>query len=361
MTNPPIEPLPFISILIVTRNNHDECQRAVDSLCAGTWPADRREIIVLEETDAPQPVTGPNVHYHTLPVRNLGVGYARNRALEKATGEIIVFTDDDCTMDLRWLEELIRPLLDDPKAGASCGAVYVPPCGPVGRCENILGFPGGGVRFVHQTGGETVRRDTFSTCNCAIRRRVLDELSLRFHEGFQTAGEDELLSRQISMHRVLYYNPQAVVYHRPRDRWSKVIPWFARRGQAAVEMLQFRENRRTAVFKLLRNSPLLRITGFLVLVSIAGLPLLPVLGLTAALYYGFLLFRYRWAWRYHPDWKTFAILPVLKLILDLSMDFGILRTLLRNRKKGSKKRSDPSADGSLAPSARPDQIKKTLK
>jgi glycosyltransferase involved in cell wall biosynthesis len=239
MTNNPMSPFPFISILIVTRNNHDECQRAVDSICAGTWPEDCREIIVLEETEAPQPVTGPNVHYHTLPVRNLGVGYARNRALEEATGEIIVFTDDDCIADPRWLDELVRPLLDD---------------------------------------------------------------------------------------------PQAVVYHRPRDRWSKVIPWFARRGQAAVEMLQFRSHRNAACFKLLRNSPLLRIAGLLVLLTVARLPLLPALGLIAALYYLFLLFRFRWAWSYHPDWKTFAILPALKLTLDLSMDAGILRTLLRQQK-----------------------------
>ncbi len=39
-----------------------------------------------------------------------GSGWARNRGIEQATGDLLVFTDDDCIPTANWIEELVQAL-----------------------------------------------------------------------------------------------------------------------------------------------------------------------------------------------------------------------------------------------------------
>ena len=76
--------LPHVSVIVVTKGNHAEAEAAVTSILAADYPEDRREIVVVEETDKPLPVQGPGVRYVVLAPRNLGVGAARNEGLRQA-------------------------------------------------------------------------------------------------------------------------------------------------------------------------------------------------------------------------------------------------------------------------------------
>ena len=318
---------PGVSVVVVTRGHHALAERAVRSLLATDYPAAQRQIVVVEETDAPQPIPGLGVKYHTIPVKSRGVSFARNTGLDLCDHEIVAFTDDDCEVDKSWLREIVRPLIENPGVAATAGAVLVPPCGPVGQCENILGFPGGGAKHIHRAGGRIIPMRTFSTCNCAIHRELAGDV--HFQEGFQNAGEDELLSRSISARFQLLYTPFAIVRHQPRDSLGGVFRWFVRRGQARVHMARHVASRGAYIRKTMGTSMLLRLFVFLVLLAILGIPVLPAVACMALLYYVSVLWRFRWARRFPPSMKTFLILPLVRFTMDVAMDIGVLRTLLK--------------------------------
>ena len=165
--------LPEVSVVIISKGNRTMLERATASIGETDYPRSKLQCLVLEETDDPRPLE-PWVEYHTIPVKHRGFGFARNRALSYARNAIILFTDDDCTVEKNWISELINPLRKSQRIAAVGGAVFVPSCGVVGKCENIIGFPGGGMKYVHLAAGKVVRRETFSTCNCAIRRSAID-------------------------------------------------------------------------------------------------------------------------------------------------------------------------------------------
>ena len=91
-------------------------------------------------------------------------------------------------MDVGWLKELVASLAEAPAAVAVGGGILLPPCGPVGQCESILGFPGGGAQYIHAVGG-VVPADTFSTCNCVLQREAVQAAG-GFDERLRYGGED---------------------------------------------------------------------------------------------------------------------------------------------------------------------------
>jgi glycosyltransferase involved in cell wall biosynthesis len=313
---------PPVSVIIVSRQRPASARRAVASVQAADYPG-QRQIILLEETDHPDPPGNPDILYHTIPLEHKGVGYIRNRALQYAAHPITAFTDDDCTVDRNWLKELVRPFLEQPDTGATAGAVRVPPCGPVGQCENILGFPGGGLRYVEHAHGKWISMHTFSTCNCAVYRTVTGPIT--FDEQCRAGGEDELLSRSISQQHPLLYNPAATVLHAPRDRLDRVFQWFVRRGHARVEMMRRQSGKRKRVWHMLLISPLFRLLLVTLLALLVRCPLPWAWIGAGSLYYLALCWRYRWSRRYFPRPATLILLPIVKLVMDLGRDIGMLQ------------------------------------
>ena len=50
-----------------------------------------------------------------------GIPFARNRGLREASGDIVLFTDDDCEPEPQWVEAMVRPFYRDPHIGAVGG------------------------------------------------------------------------------------------------------------------------------------------------------------------------------------------------------------------------------------------------
>lgn len=327
----PQKRFPSVSVIVVTKGNRRGVEAAVQSILATDYPPGQREVVVIEETAAPRPIAAPGVRYFAIAPLNRGVGAARNEGLRRATGEIIAFTDDDCIVERDWLKELVRPLADNPEAGATAGAVGVPPCGPIGRCENILGFPGGGLAFVRAARGNIIPMRTFSTCNCAIRRAALGE-DLHFHEGFQYAGEDQLLSRAISARHPVLFTPRARVLHAPRDSFAGVFKWLVRRGRAQVETIRHSRDKREHIAYIFHTSVFLRLAASIALLALMRIPILPGLAVLLILYYLCLLWRFRWVLDFGIQPGTWALVPVVKAVMDAGMSIGVIKALLTRRR-----------------------------
>lgn len=118
-----------VSILIAGHNEADSIEKCVLSLHEQSRPAD--EIIVVSDgsTDRmPEKLRqlqerGLIQEGHCTQVRS-GKSAAINLALRRATGDIIIIVDCDCTFDRHALKEIVEPFAD-PRTGAVAGNIIV--------------------------------------------------------------------------------------------------------------------------------------------------------------------------------------------------------------------------------------------
>lgn len=114
---------PFVSVVTPTRNRRRFIPNLIDTFLRQTWPADRLELIVLD--DGPRRVADlipddPRIRYVASDMRE-ALGTKRNRCAELARGEIIVHMDDDDYYPDDRVEAAVRTLQESgkPMAGKS--------------------------------------------------------------------------------------------------------------------------------------------------------------------------------------------------------------------------------------------------
>jgi GT2 family glycosyltransferase len=313
-----------VSVVICTKDRPTDLARAIASIRTSSEAGRQAEIVVVEEADVPREV--PDVHYVHLAPKGRGFGYARNVGLRAATGDFLAFMDDDCVAEAGWLDSLIAPLRDDPKILGVAGTVLVRDCNLIGYAENILGFPGGGLRYMHEARVRVVPTRYLSTCNCAYRKEAVIQAG-GFPEGARLGGEDFLLAERVATLGPCLYSPDAVVHHRPRGCLPAVFRWFMRRGESEIMLLHATTAARTFRWYLLQSSWTVRL--MLLMVLLAWWPQLAILLLPAGiLYYGLILWRFRFARAYPSHRRAWWLVPLVKITMDLGAELGRWRGLL---------------------------------
>ena len=125
---------PKVTIIVPAHGRPEETRRCVQSLLALDYPADHREIIVVDDASNP-PLA---VALRDLPItllrqeRNIGQSAARNLAASLASGAVLAFIDNDCVAEPDWLRTLL-PYLADP-AVAIVGGRVIAPSADLRRC-----------------------------------------------------------------------------------------------------------------------------------------------------------------------------------------------------------------------------------
>jgi GT2 family glycosyltransferase len=312
---------PTVSVLICTKDRREDVARALASLRAAGVEREGVEVVVVEETARPQAI--PGVRYVALPVEGRGFAHVRNRAVDAAKGSLLVFVDDDCQVERGWLDALLAPMADPAVAGTA-GAVLVRDCNAIGYAENILGFPGGGLRYLAAAGGRVVPTTFLSTCNCVYRRAAVEAVG-GFPALASLGAEDSLLAERVTARWPCRYAPDAVVYHKPRQRLGAIFPWFVRRGRAEMRILPAKARPAATLLALTRGSVLLRLAVAAAVAAGLPWPLVLTLPLLVAAYYAALLRRFAFAWRYPTHRRGFWLAPVVRVIADAGAEVGRLR------------------------------------
>lgn len=310
---------PFVSILISTKDRREDLARALASLEVQDYPREAFEVVVVEETD--RPVAPAGVRYVPIPREGRGFGFTRGVALRHARGPLVAFIDDDCEAEPSWIRELTAPF-EDPAVLGVAGAVRVRGANPVGICENILGFPGGGLAYLSRAKGQLVETRHLSTCNCAYRTAVILEVG-GFPEVAPFSGEDYLVGRRVSRLGRCVFTPRAVVFHKPRGTLRAVFRWFIRRGRQEVWLMRhYRDVAERGTAYLVGTSLIMRAAAAVGLSSWMGLPILAVMG-ALALGYGLIQnVRYRFGWEYYRAPWLLVLLPATKLVMGLGGEVG---------------------------------------
>lgn len=146
---------------------------------------------------------------------------ARNTGIKAAGGDIVVFTDADCSPASDWLGQLLESF-DDPKIGAVAGRVVGEPGSTLPELFSTLYT----LRLPKATSLHdrwTPIEGGYPTASLAVRRTVLDRLG-GFDESVAIYGEDyDLCARLYAAGWRLLYRPEAQVIHHHRTTWQALL------------------------------------------------------------------------------------------------------------------------------------------
>lgn len=196
---------PTVSVIIPVRNGEATIGDCLTSVLATDYPADRREVVVVDNASRDSTATAAA----RFPVRLVreprpGVAHARNRGIAESSGEIVVFIDCDNVATTRWLAELVRPFAD-PKVGGVAGEVL--PYPPRTRSERHMARK----RARRQKDAMESEPPFMATGNAAFRREVFEAVGL--FDPFFVTGEDKDLCWRLAARSQLrlHYAPRALV------------------------------------------------------------------------------------------------------------------------------------------------------
>lgn len=201
-----------ITIQICTYNRKDLIIKSLEALFNQNYPKDKYEIVLVDDgssdgTAEALAALNPPCKFTCLHQENSGLSTGRNRGIKAASGEIILFVDDDIMASPELLAEHMQIHRKYPKSVVR---------GWVNHVDN-LEKPGKQPKFTMQD----ISTAFFWTSNVSVGKKYLEEAGL-FDETFKEYGwEDlELGLRLKALGLTLKYNRDAIVYHY-KSRWKK--------------------------------------------------------------------------------------------------------------------------------------------
>lgn len=155
---------------------------------------------------------------------NRGPAAARNKGARAARGEIILFTDADCTPDQDWIRQMTLPLRNERTVGVK-GAYRTR------QTELAARFAQAEFEDRYDLLQKVAAIDMVDTYSAAFRREIFMKIGL-FDESFPVANNEdtELSYRLCAAGYLLEFNPEALVYHRHPDSFAKYLRLKFKRG-----------------------------------------------------------------------------------------------------------------------------------
>ena len=122
---------PSVTIIVAARNVEHNIRRCIESILQLSYPAELLEIVIVDDrsTDRTAEIVrdcvGQSNHMRLLTAtqgtNNLrGKANAVAQGIEASRGDILLFTDADCTVPLHWVEEMVK-YYSDPSVGVVAG------------------------------------------------------------------------------------------------------------------------------------------------------------------------------------------------------------------------------------------------
>lgn len=259
MTDPPL----LVSVIICTHNGSRTLGLTMAAITHQTLDDAKYEVIVVDDgsADGSAQIAADAGVRVVRRERNLGLAAARNTGLGETTGELVVFTDDDCEPEPDWLEKLIQPLADPAIDGATghtttastdrlefrylelrnplrpLPEVLLRTSSPWSRLRNYLKTEIGPT----PTMSANTRVYNLVGANMALRRRHVEAVG-GLDESFVTAEEEDLC-RRIHEHlggAAFVYQPSALVRHHYKPGFADSLRRARTYGRGSVVMSRAR-------------------------------------------------------------------------------------------------------------------------
>jgi GT2 family glycosyltransferase len=223
----PVDP-PRVSVLVCTFNGSATLGETCEALSQVEYP--NVEVIVVDDgsTDASAEIAA-NHGFSVISTPNRGLSSARNTALDAATGEIVVYLDDDAMPDPLWLTYLVDAFMNEEYDAIGGPNLPVPGDGAV--ADAVAVSPGNPIHVLLSDR----HAEHIPGCNAAFRADALRDIG-GFDARFRAAGDDvDVCWRLQDSGRRVGYCPAAVVWHHRRRTASGYLR--QQRGYGHAEAL----------------------------------------------------------------------------------------------------------------------------
>jgi mycofactocin glycosyltransferase len=256
---------PFVSVVVPAYNRAAALAACLVTLFTQTYPHDRYEVIVVDDgsTDrtaeaALEAAARWDGSLRVLRKPNGGPASARNIGMHAAHGDVIAFTDSDCTADPGWLRGLVAALAAFDADGVGGPLYNVAPGGWVPDYLRACAF------YRHR-----VRRgqvDYLVTANVAFRRAPLLAVG-GFAERQGAWGEDADLSFRLRAggYSLALAPTGAVTHHGSPMTARQLARELFRYGYGNAILSRGWQNRRSPLTELIRHTGAIALSPVLAL------------------------------------------------------------------------------------------------
>jgi glycosyltransferase involved in cell wall biosynthesis len=225
---PGMEKLPYISVLVCSRNGGSTIRDTMEGLLKIDYPS--YEVIVVNDGSTDNlPEIVMEYPFRLINTPNRGLSSARNTAMLNARGEIVAYIDDDAYPDPQWLRYLAYAYHSSTHAAIGGPNIAPDDDGPIATC--VAHAPGGPV---HVLVTDEIA-EHIPGCNMSFRRDVLLEVG-GFDPVYRQAGDDVDICWRIQLTgRTIGFHPSAFVWHHRRN--SLKAYWKQQKGYGKAEAL----------------------------------------------------------------------------------------------------------------------------
>jgi GT2 family glycosyltransferase len=202
------------SVVVPTYRRPERLRECLTALTQLDVPRERFEVIVVDDggDSALDPIVGPfeaRLRISWLAAAHGGPSVARNLGAERARGEILAFTGDDCLPHPQWLSMLDRECAAHPGAAVGGQILNALPSNLCAAASQAL------IEHLYAYYNANPERATFFTPNNlavpARRFRDIEGFDARF---IKASGEDrDFCARWLERGWPMVYAPRAVVRH----------------------------------------------------------------------------------------------------------------------------------------------------
>jgi GT2 family glycosyltransferase len=254
-------------VIVLTASGATHLPDCLDSLRQHAWPADKTEVVVVDNGSASDPTPVAERHYPGVRVvrtgANLGFSAGNNAGARVATGEWLVFLNDDTRVDPAWIPELLAVAMR--RDAASVGALMVDwPGDRLDFAGGLVNFEGRGYALRYDEARQEIDTEdqpVLFGCGGAvmIRRDVFevaggwDEPTFAYYEDVEFGWRLWLLGHEV------WLAPKAVVYHKHHGTSGAASPARAR---------AFERNALRMIYALLEDSTLQRVLPTALLLAV---------------------------------------------------------------------------------------------
>lgn len=211
--------LPFVSIIVITKNNSSTIAQCIDSLLGQKYPAQLYEIVFVDgnSKDGTDKIIKAYINnYRKVEVKLLyedkgTMGYARNVGIRHAKGDIVLFTDADAFCPEDWIKRIVMEFKKDRGVLAVGGNDIMVSRSKMAEHE-VFSLLNSWKRSKRLRGVKAAA--CIKTVNFAVRKSVA--LSINgFDCNLSHLDETEFLARLVAQIKTdgIVYDPTIVVYH----------------------------------------------------------------------------------------------------------------------------------------------------
>ena len=114
---------PAISIIVCTYNRDKYSYNVLKSIADNEFPHTEYEIVLVNNNSTDNTESEckrfqqdyPTINFHYFVETNQGLSYARNCGIQNAQGDILVYVDDDATVNKEYIKTYVTFFFQQPR------------------------------------------------------------------------------------------------------------------------------------------------------------------------------------------------------------------------------------------------------